>query len=367
MKIECVKDKLKQAVNLTEKIVGRNLSLPILANIFIEAKDKKIIIRSTNLDVGLEVIIPAIIEKEGVFTVKPQILSGFLNNINNEEKLKIELDGGNMRVSASNNSTVIKCELADDFPVLPVIKKGQEFIIDSKKLISGLKSVYFSASGSDIKPEIASVYIYNHNNELYFVSTDSFRLAERKINIGNINNSYQLIIPIKNINEIIRVFDDYVGEIKVISDNNQISFYGDNVYLTSRLIDGVYPDYKQIMPTSFKTEVRVKKDDIVQALKLSNVFINKMNQIDLSVYNKEGVIKIKSENQDIGENITSIKVEIKGGDDISMNFNVRYISECFQSIKDDYLYLNFNESNKPLFIKGDNDNSFSYIIMPLNR
>ena len=150
--------------------------------------------------------------------------------------------------------------------------EGKTFEIESKKLIDGIKSVYYSASFSDIKPEISSVFIYQENNDLVFVSTDSFRLAEKKIKMRNLEEIEGIIIPFKNIPEILRVIGGFLGIIRICFNKNQISFSFENTYLTSRIIDGVFPDYRQIIPKDIKTEATLLKQDLINALNLSNIF-----------------------------------------------------------------------------------------------
>ena len=122
--------------------------------------------------------------------------------------------------------------------------------------------MYYSSSVSDVKPEISSVYIYSNEDSLVFVSTDSFRLAEKKVKIKNIEEINGILIPFKNISEIIRIFGEISGDLNICFNKNQISFSYNGIYLTSRLVDGVFPDYRQIIPKESKTEVVVLKQDL---------------------------------------------------------------------------------------------------------
>ncbi|MEX0918930.1 MAG: DNA polymerase III subunit beta [Candidatus Paceibacterota bacterium] len=365
MKLECLKDKLQRGVYLTEKMTGRNLSLTVLSNILLSAssQNKQLIIRATNLDIGIEVKIPALVAKDGVLAVKPGILGNFINNLK-EEKISLEAVNNNININTKSGQTVIKCESADDFPIIPVINKGNKLTIPAIDLINGLRSVFFAASSSDIKPEISSVYIYQENHNLIFVATDSFRLAEIKIPLDNKSEFNPVILPFKNISEIIRVFDNSQGNIDIYSDKNQISFHTDELFLTSRIIDGVYPDYRQIIPKQFKTKIIINKEEFISALKISNIFLDRFNQISFSVDNK-GLLTIKSQNQEIGENSITLPSKIDN-EGMSINLNARYLSEVLNLITGEVI-INFNEPNKPLFIQGSDNNNFSYIVMPLNR
>ena len=153
---------------------------------------------------------------------------------------------------------------------------------------------------------------------------------------------------------------------RVCFNKNQISFSSDGSYLTSRVIDGVFPDYRQIVPKEFTTEVVVLKQDLLNALKLSNVFSDKFNQVDLLIKPKEKIFELSSKNTDIGENKTYLDA-VMSGDSVELSFNYKYFYDCFQSISTDSVSVKLNESSKPLVIGGASDNSFTYLIMPMNR
>ena len=253
----------------------------------------------------------------------------------------------------------------EDFPSIPVVK-GEEFEIDAKKIIEGIKSVYYSSSVSDIKPEISSVYIYGKEDNLFFIATDSFRLAEKKIKLKKEIEISGILIPNKNVSEIIRVFGEASGNIQVCFNKNQISFSQDNIYLTSRIIDGVYPDYRQIIPKEQKTEIVVLKQDLLNALKISNIFSDKFNQLNLVVDIKEKVFELSSSNNDIGDNKTYLDAVLKG-EDVSLSFNYKYFLDCFPSITTDSISIKLDGSSRPMVINPVGDTSFTYLIMPMNR
>lgn len=365
MIIECIKDKIREAVNLAEKATGRNLSLPILSSILLQAKDKTLVVKATNLEIGLEIEIPAKVEEEGEIAVNAMVLSGFLSNLPKENKLKIKSDGGNIKISSELTSTLIKSLPVDDFPIIPKVKDGEYFKIGSQELINGLRSVVFASSLSDIKPEIASVYVYKEGVEIIFVATDSFRLAEKRITLKDkIKDFSPIIIPFRNVGEIIRVFDHLDSILDITSDGNQISFVSDSIHLTSRIINGTYPDYRQIMPQNHKTEVVITRDDLINNLKIANIFSDKYSQVDFVIKTKENIFEVSSLNQEVGENLSQVITEIKG-EDLTVSFNIRYIIDCLSVISQKDLSLKFVDQNKPLLIQGVGDNSFSYIVMPI--
>jgi DNA polymerase-3 subunit beta len=217
-----------------------------------------------------------------------------------------------------------------------------------------------------MKPELSSVYVYSDEDELFFVATDSFRLAEKKIKAKKSPEISSLLIPVKNISEITRVLDAVKGDVDVALSKNQISFKYPGVYLTSRVVDGVFPDYKQIIPKKHTTSVTLLKQDLMNALKIATIFSDKFNKLAISIDVKEKKLKLTTKNADIGENTNMLDAVIEG-ESIEINFNYKYIVDCFHSVDSDSIVLEFNGLNRPLVIKGVNDSSFLYLVMPINK
>ncbi len=365
MKLECGVEKLKSGISQVERITGKNLTLPVLSSVLLIASGKSLKLRATNLSLGIEIEIAAKIEKEGIVAISGSVLGNIFSNVYQNENISLVEDGGNLLIKTKKSQIKLKGQPSDDFPTIPQVE-GVSFEIEAKKMIEGIKSVYYSSSVSDIKPEISSVYVYSDDGSLVFVSTDSFRLAEKRIKVKGIGEVPGILIPFKNIPEILRVFGEMTGSIKICFNKNQISFSSEGVYLTSRIIDGVFPDYRQIIPREFKTEVVVLKQDLLNALKLSNIFSDKFNQVNLRVVPKDKVFELSSENNEVGENKTIVDAALSG-EAVELGFNYKYFFDCFQSINTDSVSIKLNESSRPLVVSSSSDSSFSYLIMPMNR
>lgn len=366
MKIECVLEKLKNTVAVVEKVTGKNLALNVLSTILLVANGKTLKLRATNLDVGVEVELPVKIEKEGVVAVKGGILNELLTNLFDEKIVILETAGDNLIVKTKNTTSTIKSSSPADFPTIPTIVGDNFFLIPKEKLLTGIKSVSYGASLSDIKPEISAVYIYPHDGELIFVATDSFRLAEKRIKAKLPGDWSGVIIPHRNITEITRVFELMEEEIKIYTSKNQISFSSGGVYMTSRLIDGTFPDYQQIIPKDHLTKIIILKQDLLNTLKVSNIFLDKFNQITLAVKSPGKNIVVSSQSGEVGETKTSLSANVSG-ESVEAHLNYRYLFDVFQSITADSMEILFHGATKPLILKGVSDNSFTYLIMPLNR
>ncbi len=365
MKLECQVEKLKIGISQVERVTGKNLTLPVLNSILLIASSKSLKLRATNLSLGIEVEIPAKVDKEGVVAISGSTLGGVFSNISANESVSFEESNGNLVVKTKKNQIKLKCQPHDDFPTIPRVA-GSMFEIESKKVMDGIKSVYYSSSPSDIKPEISSVFIYSNEDNLVFVSTDSFRLAEKKVKVKKIEEVAGILIPFKNVSEILRIFGELNGNIEVCFNKNQISFSTENTYLTSRVIDGAFPDYRQIIPKNSETTAVVLKQDLLNALKLSNIFSDKFNQINLVVKPKDKIFELSSLNNDVGENKTYLDAAMEGKE-VSLSFNYKYFLDCFQSITTDSVLIKLSGAGLPIVISPVSDPSFTYLIMPMNR
>jgi DNA polymerase-3 subunit beta len=368
MNIECVQDKLREAVSYAERISSKHATLPVLSCLLFDASEKNILkIKSTNLDLGIEITVPVKTIESGIVAVPSSTLNSFLINSTSDERgITLENVQGSLKINTTRNSGLIKLQSPDDFPSIPRVSSENSFSLNSTDFVKGLKSVWYSSSVSSIKPELSSVYVYCDGDFVVFVATDSFRLAEKKIKVKKTKDFGQILIPYKNISEIIKILESINDEVEVNLDKNQISFSYKGIYLMSRVIDGTFPDYKQIIPKTTTTDVIVLKQDFANTLKLSNIFSDKFNQINVKVDPSSKKTQIKTKNNDVGENTTLLDSAITG-EAVDINFNYKYVVDCLQSIDSDSLNLSFSGLNKPVIITPVSDTSFRYIVMPMNR
>ncbi len=368
MNIEVSAEKFKQAIQLIERVASKHPTLPVLSCILIESTKNTIILKATNLDVGMEISIPAKTDKETRVAVPASTLSSFIGQISEQNQIiKLSENSGNITISSQKTKSVLKTLPNEDFPSVPRVVQGEKIKINSALISKGLSSVSYSSSISSVKPELSSVYMYSDSNQLVFAATDSFRLAEKRIRLSGQISKCDILMPFKNVSETVRFLEYVNNEVEINYNKNLISFETDNVYMVSRVIDGVFPDYKQIIPKSFTTEVVVLKQDFWNAIKISNIFSDKFNQIHFDIDPKSKIFEIQTKNSDVGENKTQIDAALTG-DKVEINFNYKYISDCFQSVDSDSVSLQLLGTNKPMVIRPiAGDQNFMYLVMPMNR
>lgn len=367
MKLECIKEKITQAVHRAGRIAARSLTLPVLEAVLLIAHGNTLKVRATNLEIGVEIDIPAKVSKEGVVAVPAHVLGNLLANTTTPT-VTIESEGKNITITTAYSGTHINGYPYEDFPTLPKPPECPVVVCHADKFAGGLRSVWYSAALSDIKPEIASIFVYSEHGVLVFVATDSFRLAEKKIAVSGVDDTHipSLLIPIKNAGEILKILDGLSGALALRFSKNQIVLSMDGVYITSRLVDGVFPDYKQIIPKEHTTEIVVLKQDFANALKMMNTFSDEFNQVDIMIDPKQKLFSIHSKNAHVGEHTARLEATISGTT-ASLSFSHRYLSECLASIPGDSISIKIVGENKPLIMRGVGDKTFMYLVMPLNK
>jgi DNA polymerase-3 subunit beta len=367
MKFECSHETIFSAISRAEKITGKHVTLPVLSCILCTAGDGRVTFRATNLHTGVEISIPAKVEQPGVCALPGSYIQQVLSGIPSSETVLCETEGDIFHINTKKSRTKLKTLPYDDFPELPKKNQDQiEIIIPINDFITGIKSVVFAGSNSDIKPELSSIYIYGKENELYFVATDAFRLAEKKIPFKKADSLDSFLLPIKNAQDILKILSESDNDMKLFIQDHQIHIESQNTSITAQLTNGNFPEYTKIIPTSQTTQVIFLKNDLMQILKTLPLFSNHYHHIHMVVNPETKTILFDAENTSVGEIHTSIDAVIEGvGVDVGLN--ARYISDGLAVLSSDSVFFEWLDAKKPLIIKGQHDNSFLYLVMPMNR
>lgn len=366
MKIESIKDRLEEAVGKAEKIAGKNITLPVLSGLYLSAHNNSLSIKSTNLDIGISIDVPVKVLEPGTVVIPAHTLYSFLSSLSKEKSVNISTKDQVVEIKTIATQTSIKTLPSEEFPIIPEISDDDVFSIPARDLIFGLKSVMYAAAIGSMKPELSSVAVSYDGEFLVFAATDSFRLAEKKIRVKKIPHFKQILIPQKNAVEIVRIFDKGEEEISISIEENQMAMRAGGIYLTSRIIEGTFPDYKQIIPKESSSKAVVLKQDLITSLKTSLVFADAFNQLTFKVSPENKTFQIESKNNTVGENVYNIDAVMEG-EDITISVNHRYFTDCFQSITTDSVSLSFSGQARPIIIQGVGDTSFLYLVMPMNK
>jgi len=367
MKIEFIREQLEGALGKADKVVGKNTTLPVLSGFHLEAKNSSLTVRATNLDLGISIELPVKVIEAGMIVVPAHILNSFISSLSVKDRnVLFSTKDQVLEVKTPSTRTSIKMLPSEEFPIIPDVSEDHAFSMPVRDLIHGIRSVIYAAAVGSIKPELSSISITHDGDFLIFAATDSFRLAEKRVKIKKMPHFKQILLPQKNALEIVKIFDKEDDDISISISDHQIGLRSSNVYLTSRIIDGVFPDYKQIIPKDKKTVVTVLKQDLINSLKTSLIFSDSFNQLTLKASPKEKKFELESKNLMVGESQYKIDAVLEG-EDIEINVNHRYFTDCFQSIAGDSLSLSFIGQAKLIVVRGVGDSGFLYLVMPMNQ
>ncbi|MDO8430004.1 MAG: DNA polymerase III subunit beta [bacterium] len=360
-----LKNNLKDGLSAIERASSENNNLPILKNVLIKTFNNKIQLSATNLELAITKFVSGKIVEEGSITVPLSTLLTITNNINNE-KINLEVENNTLKFKTDNYEAVIQGLPEEEFPIIPKIENTNNYLqIGSEIFKDSLLKVINAVQPSEIRPEIGGVLLDFQITNLKLVGTDSFRLAEKTINESNFKCTFQrgfkIIIPLKTAQELLRIITD--GEVNLFIDPNQILIKNNDLELISRLIDGVYPDYEQIIPKDFKTETIIEKEHLVSAVKLVSTFSGKVNEIKIKVGDSKKNLEFYSANQYIGENKYLVPAKIKG-EAFETSFNWRYLMDGLKNFNSKELVFGVNGDNRPSILKNSTDSSYFYILMP---
>jgi len=274
-----------------------------------------------------------------------------------------------------NYKTQIKGLEAKDYPIIPDVTSETWLELDAKVFCEGMMQVIDFCAITQVRPELSGIYLSFQKNAVKIVSTDSFRLAEKTIAIDNPTNNLtsiqSLIIPKNAARELVNIFSEEERKIKFYLSSSQImieSYFSETknpqAQLVSRLIEGEYPNYEDVIPKEFKTQVIVSRDAFLNQIKSASLFSGRTNEIKLVINPKKDNITISSQNVDLGETHSNLSAKIKG-EEMTASFNYKFLVEGLGQIKAKEVIFELNGQDGPGVLKPMDDPSYIYVIMPI--
>lgn len=370
MKITCLKDNLKKGVVIIERIIGKNLNLPILSDVLIEAAENYLKLTTTDLEIGISVQIPVKTEKKGTICVPAKTFSNFISSLP-DDKIELELKEERiLSIKTERYQADIKGQNPQDFPIIPKVKQNAIFKLNGNQLSRGLFRVAEICSLSGLRPELAGVFFNIKNRHLKLAATDTFRLGECALDTeGQEEGSF--IVPARSIQEIMRVFSES-AEVEVIKDQNQIIFSNQNdseqkikIALTSRLIEGEYPSYEAIIPKISESEAIVDREKFLNQVRTAGFFSGRVNDIKIRLDAKKQEIEVSSHSPELGETKSRAAAEIKKEKDTEASFNYKFVLDGVNNIMEDRLVLRLNGYGGPTVFEPVETKDYVYALMPI--
>lgn len=363
MKFECRGEVFIKAVQQVSRARSKQQSQNYLQDIHLELDTHLLTLRATNLELFCEKSIPVKGLTNGTCILQGEAFLRILSTFQSlDTVLTCEVNEGVFSITTNKGVVEIKTTPYEDFPTLP--NQGASIgTLSKENLNTLLKEVSFCAATTDIKPEIASVYLYTKNDLIYSVATDSYRLAEKTIPNEN-NLECSILIPQKHIGDILQILNDEEEVFTLSQQESILSFSTSNLTLSIHTVTGQFPDYRQLFPKEFSTTVTIAKEELQKTLTLTTLFNEQYSQVECVFTNDK--VTFHSRNEAIGQVTHSISAT-KVGDDIEVKYNNRYFLDVLSHIEGGTVICTFSTPQRPMFIQGNKDISFIYLLMPLNR
>lgn len=363
MKLSIKQDNLAKALNAVGRVATARVGLPILANVLIRTDENKLIVAATNLEVAIITKLNAQIKEQGAIAVPARLLTEFVGNLPHTN-IDLETDETKLKISAGGYKSVINSTVADDYPALPNSAEENSFTIAANLLKSAISGVALVAGNDVTRPILTGVYFYSTDGQMYMAATDGYRLAERKM--IKLDNDFAAIIPSSTLADVTRLINNE-KEITVKYNDEQITFVTGETSITSRLIDGKYIDYQQLIPTQTNFTITVDRADFIKITKVAELFARETaGSIIIEGNPTEKTLSVRSITSQLGENTSSIEadIEVSSGEDCMVSLNSKYLLDALNCIDGEKVTMKFNGKLSPVLLMGQDD-SYRHIIMPV--
>lgn len=364
MKIICTQENLRTGLQQVSRIVSTSSTLPILNNVLLQTENGQLKISATNLEMGMNTLVRCKIEQEGAVCLSAKVLLDLVNNLPNEN-INIEVGDTEVAVSTERYQTKIKHLPIEDFPLIPAIEDGQVVVVGSKDLKSALDSVSFASSTSETQPEISGVLFNFDGGILTVTATDRYRLAEMGLPLQTQTTATSVIVPHRSVAELSRLLGSVDAPIDLHLSATQIAISLNDTYLVTRLIDGKYPEYAQIIPTQQGTVVTLEHTELLSALKTTGIFSRGAGSVSIAIDAEKQVIQVLSSTQGIGESVVEIPCTVSGPSD-PVILNYRYVLDLLTNNEPVTLDIHIIDNTNPVVFRPHGKPTYLYLIMPIN-
>lgn len=361
MKFTCTTEYFKNAITAVERFTGRHVTLPILSHIFITAQNKKIFLRATNLEVGIEYSIPGKVYKNGTVTAPAKSIGQIIQSLS-DDTITLEADKQQLILHTPSSDVTVFGLNPSDFPTLPDIKPDHSFRVAGNHITEAIQHVVLAAASTDVKPVLGGIFVAASPGALTLAATDSFRLAERTLaNQEGVQTSVEFIIPARVAQELLRsVPAEAELEIRV-GEHQALFAWGEN-RIISRLIDGSYPPYRTIIPKTYETTLVVGREELERKIRLAAVFSSRLNDVTLRFTPSE--LEVMTSNAETGG--TQGRIAVKGrGKSGTAIFNHRYLLDGVDAAGGEHVTLNLNGISGATMIQNPGDQDYLYLVMPI--
>lgn len=364
MELSVTQENLSKALAAASRVASTKTQLPILSNILLRTDGSRLLVAATNLEIATTQYIGAKIAKPGSITIPAKLVAEFVSSLP-KGPVEIVVKDDHLHISAGGYKSMINGTVADDFPELPIIDEGSsvQYSISTDEFKQAVSQTILTASSDSTRPVLTGVYWHSHEGFLYLAATDGYRLSEKRL--VKTESELAAIIPTSSLQEVLRTLSDDVTEIEVLFDETQVRFRVGDSEVTSRLIDGNFPPYRQLIPESSETMITIDKSEFVRITKIAGLFARESGgSVTLNASKDASTLAIHSIASQLGENTSESQAEVT--EDGQVTLNSRYLADALSVVTGDKVTFRFSGKLSPCVLQSaKKDVDYQHIIMPL--
>ncbi|MDB5165249.1 MAG: dnaN [Candidatus Saccharibacteria bacterium] len=365
MELQVTQENFTRALSNVSRVATNKAQLPILENILLRTDNNRLLVAATNLEVASSNYVGAKVVREGSITIPARLITEFVSNLP-KEQINLKVENDHLKITCGHYSSIINGMVADEFPELPVIDKKTsiKYIVTTEDFKKAVSQTMVTSSSDSTRPVLTGVYWHSFEGKLYLAATDGYRLSEKYL--IDTKTELSAIIPASTLQEVLRTINDEVEEIELLFNDTQVHFKLNETEITSRLIDGIFPDYRQLIPKTSETEIILKKDDFVRITKIASLFARESGgSVTISAVSETKTLSIHSIASELGENTSEAEAETITQDG-TVTLNSRYLNEALSVLDGDRVTFRFSGKLSPCVLTdGSKSANYKHIIMPL--
>lgn len=359
MKCVCEKETLIRAVSIVGRLATSRATLPILQNIYLEAGNEGLILKATDLDQTLEANIAADVHDKGKVTVPARLLTEYLQN-NSDHSLTLFTEDLTLHIDSANHKAAIKGLAAEEYPTVPKSKADKSLTLEAQPLADAISRTIFAAAADDSRPVLTGLLWRFAGKELELVATDGYRLAHHSLDVSpGVEGDF--LVPRRSIQELQRVLEG--DKVEVVFSANQVRFRTDTVELTSRTLEGKFPDYKAILPKTKELEVKVSGPSLLQSLKLASLF-SRDTAYSTKITVEGNKLQIQANSVQLGDNTNEVLIDKAVEKPLTISVNSQYLIEALAHFSREVV-LELVDQKSPIVLRPTSKDPYLYLVMPL--
>jgi DNA polymerase-3 subunit beta len=368
VKLSVMQENLARGLSVVSRAVSTRSTLPVLANVLLKTEDAGLKLTATNLEIGITYWVPGKIDSDGSTTVPAKLLTDYVNALQGGDRIDLELQPGEtLNLRCGRYESHLKGIDADEFPAIQTAGERPTTRIAQNVLRQALEETAFAAASDEARPILTGVLARFEGDTVTLAAADNYRIAVKTIPILDAVSETSIVIPARALNEVVRLLADVDDPIDIVlaQGRNQILFHLEGIDLVSRLIDGQFPNYQQVLPQSHTTRAVLDREELLRAVRPAALIAHESANIvklQLSANGDAGITV--SANAEIGDHVGQVEAAVEG-DGTTIAFNARYLADVLTNVEAEQFALELNGPLSPGVFKPVGDDRYVHVVMPV--